>query len=73
VTVGEQAAALQILQVFFETAQCPRAVRAKAENVAADFTGLGRAAVRFREKVWVKQPDEVGKAVVVAVMRGSRE
>src|ERR1043166_6673524 len=55
-------------QTLFEQAQRPRAVRAKLEDLATDFACLGGHAVRLGKEVGVNQADEVGKAVVVAMM-----
>ena len=69
VTVGKQTPALHVSQVFLQPAQRPRAIRPQAENVAADFAGLGPKSVLFGKEVGVEQADEVGEAVVVAVVR----
>ena len=50
VAVGKQALALHVLQVFLQPAQRPRAIRAEAENVAADFAGLVAEPRAVREK-----------------------
>ena len=73
VAVGKQAPALHVSQIFLQPAQRPRAIRPQAENVTADFAGLGSNPVRFWKQVGVEQADEMGKAVVVAVVRRGRE
>ena len=70
VPVGEEPAAPQVAEVFLEPPQRPGAVRAEPEDVAANLGRLVADPVRLGEQVGVDQPDEVGEAVVVAVVRG---
>ena len=51
----------------------PRAIRAEPQDVAADLRRLVADAVRLGEQVGVDQPDEMGEAVVIAVVRGRGE
>ena len=63
----------QVAEVFLQPPQRPRAIRAEPEDVAADLGRLVADAVRLGEQVGVDQADEVGEAVVVAVVRGRRQ
>ena len=73
VPVGEQPPAPHVREVFLQPPQRPRAIRAEPENVAADLRRLVADAVRFGKQVGVDQADEMGEAVVVAVVRGGRQ
>ena len=73
VPVGEKPPAPQVAEVFLQAPQRPRAIRAEPEDVAADLRRLVADAVRFGKQVGVDEPDEMGEAVVVAVVRGRGE
>jgi hypothetical protein len=71
--VRKQAASIEVLEIFFEAAKRPGAIRAEPENVPSYLAGLVRKPMWFWEKVWIQQADEVCEAVVITVVRGCGE
>ena len=68
VAIREEPAALQILQVFLEPAQCPGAVGTKAEDVLVNVGRLGAETVRLREEIGVEEPEEMSESILVSMM-----
>ncbi len=65
--------AIEVPQVFLEPPKRPRAILAEPEDVLADVVGLFAEAVRLGEQVGVDQAEEVGEAVLVAVVGRRRQ
>ena len=73
VPVREEPPAPEVAEVLLEPPERPWAVRAEPEDVPADLRRLPADPMRLGEQIGVDEPDEMGEAVVVPVVRGGRE
>jgi hypothetical protein len=73
VTVGEEPAAVDVLQILLQPTQRPGTVFAEAEDLTADRGGLLADAVRLGKEVGVDEAKEVREAVFVSMVGRGRE
>ena len=70
VPIRKQPAPVQVLEIFLQPPERPRAVLAELQDVAPDPPGFLAEAMRLGEQITVDEADEMREPVVVAVMGG---
>ena len=70
VPIRKQPAPVQVLEIFLQPPERPRAVLAELQDVAPDPSGFLAEAMGLGEQVPVDEADEMREPVVVAVMGG---
>ena len=68
VPVGEQSAAMQVLQVFLQPPERPRTIRAKPQNVAANLPGYLTESMWLGEQIAIDEADKVRETSIISVM-----
>src|SRR5437762_1043225 len=71
--IGEQPLTVHVLEVFLQPPERPGAIGAEAEDVVPYLGRLRSKPMRLREEIIVDQPQEMGKFILIAVMRCRRK